>query len=239
MKDRKPIIGVVSSYKVTDTWNQVFSYEEYLTSVREFGGIPLLIPTGAGEEELDTLLDLCVGLLLTGGNDVQPALYGEVVLNDTVKPAAQRDDTEWKLCDRVLERDMPVLAICRGMQFLNVYFGGTLYQDIPAQVDTQVKHSMDKPYIRHCHNCLVEPGTPLHDLLGRDSIGVNSHHHQSVKDLAPGFEIMGRCEDGIIEAMWRPEARFLWCVQWHPERIWPMDPNQGKIWEAFIAACRV
>ena len=133
---------------------------------------------------------------------------------------------------------MPILGICRGIQILNVHFGGTLYQDIPAQYDTPVNHSMEKPYHRTCHDCAVLPGTPLQTLLGVDRIQVNSHHHQAVKDLAPGFQVMGRCSDGIVEAMWKPDARFLWAVQWHPEKIWDMEESSAKLFEAFITACK-
>ena len=131
-----------------------------------------------------------------------------------------------------------MLGICRGIQMMNVYFGGTLYQDIPSQYTTEVTHSMAPPDHRTCHDCIVEPGSPLATLTGKEAFGVNSHHHQAVKDVAPGFAVMGRCEDGIIEAIWNPNEKFLWGVQWHPEKIWDIETSSAQIFQAFIDACK-
>ena len=234
----KPIIGLCSSYEKDEENDRIFLNREYLDAIRHFGGMPLVIPAEAGEDEQAFLLSQCDGLVLTGGNDITPSLYGEEVLNDTVVPAPERDRGEPRLCDIAMARNLPILGICRGIQILNVHFGGTLYQDIPAQYDTPVNHSMEKPYHRTCHDCTVLPGTPLQTLLGVDRIQVNSHHHQAVKDLAPGFQVMGRCSDGIVEAMWKPDARFLWAVQWHPEKIWDIEESSAKLFEAFITACK-
>lgn len=238
MKNGKPVIGLVSSYEKDGENERVFLPHSYLDTVRHFGGIPLLLPVEGNDEEFETLLDLCDGLLLTGGNDIEPAKYGEEKWNDTVKPTPVRDKGEFKICDLAVARKLPMLGICRGIQLMNVYFGGTLYQDIPTQLETEVKHHMEPPYHRSSHSCILDQGSPLHTLVGEDVIGVNSHHHQSVKALAPGFVTMGHCEDGVIEAICNPEEKFLWGVQWHPEKIWDIEPSSAKIFEAFIAACK-
>ncbi len=238
MEEKKPIIGLCSSYEKDEENDRIFLNKSYLDAIRQFGGMPLVIPAEAGEAEQAFLLAQCDGLVLTGGNDITPSLYGEEVLNDTVVPAPERDAGEPRLCRMALERDLPILGICRGIQIINVHFGGTLYQDIPAQFDTDVNHSMEKPHHRTCHDCRIPPHTPLHDLLGVDSIQVNSHHHQAVKRVAPGFEVMGTCSDGIVEAMYRPASRFLWAVQWHPEKIWDIEESSAKLFEVFIAACK-
>lgn len=237
MYQRKPVIGLTSSYKKNENTDRVFLPHSYFESIRHFGGIPLLIPVCATAEETEYLLSQCDGLLLTGGEDIDPALYGEEILNDTVSIARERDRDEPKVLRMALARNLPVFGICRGVQVMNVYFGGTLYQDIPAQLETGIAHRMEQPYHRTCHSCVMEPGTAMHTLFGQDVVGVNSHHHQAIKDVAPGFAVMGRSEDGIVEAIADPSRDFCWGVQWHPERIWDIEPSSAKLFEAFINAC--
>lgn len=238
MKNGKPVIALTGSYEQTEETERVFLNYEYFHAIRSFGGIPLLIPTKGTEEEYAWLLDQCDGLLLTGGNDLDPALFGETVWNDTVKIAVERDQSEWILCRLAVERELPILGICRGIQVMNVYFGGSLYQDLPTQYPTEVAHSMEKPYNRTAHDCLLEPNSPLRNLLQQETIAVNSHHHQAVKAAAPGFQVMGRCSDGVIEAVWDPSVSFRWGIQWHPERIWDQEESSARVFEAFLSACK-
>ena len=238
MKRKMPVIGLTSSFMVKEENEHIFLPKSYFESIRHFGGIPLLIPVFAREEELNYLLDQCDGLILTGGDDIDPVLFGETVLNDTVVIAPERDSQEGKVIDMALSRNLPILGICRGIQMLNVHLGGTLWQDIPAQIPSDVAHRMEKPYHRASHLCILEADTPLRELCEADVIGVNSHHHQAVKALAPGFVSMGCSEDGIVEALYDPSRPFLWAVQWHPERIWDIEPSSAKIFEAFIEASR-
>ena len=237
MVNGKPVIGLCSSYEKNEENDRIFLNHDYLKAIRHFGGMPLVIPAEATEEEQTYLLSQCDGLLLTGGDDIDPTLYGETVLNDTVNTAPVRDAGEPRLIRMAGERNLPILGICRGIQILNVYFGGSLYQDIPAQLETPVKHSMEKPYHRTCHDCRVTPGTPLADWTGKDVIAVNSFHHQAVKAVAPGFAVMGVCSDGVVEAFYKPDAAFLCAVQWHPEKIWDIEESSAQIFEAFIQAC--
>ena len=238
MLQKKPVIGVTTSFSAKEHDELIMLNQNYLESVRHAGGIPLILPVDASEEEMAFLIEKCDGMVLIGGADIDPHLYGEEILNESVSISPVRDRGEKILLSLAEARGFPLLCICRGIQYLNVYHGGSLYQDIPTQLETEVAHRMSPPHRRTCHRCLLVEGSPLRELLGTEEISVNSHHHQSVKALAPGFEVMARCDDGVIEAIWKPDHKFLWGIQWHPEKIWDIDENSARIIRAFVDACR-
>ena len=130
-----------------------------------------------------------------------------------------------------------MLCICRGLQLFNVVMGGTLWQDLPSQRPSEIKHSQGKPYGAATHSVELVPGSPLHALLGQSTIGVNTRHHQAIRELAPSLAVMATSPDGLIESICLPGSRFAWGVQWHPEHMAPEDANSVKIFEAFVEAC--
>ena len=235
MFNGKPVIGLTGSFRPHEWTAQHFLNQSYFHAIRHFGGIPVLLPVMAEPDELDYLVSTLDGLVLTGGDDIDPALFGEAVLNDTVKLCPERDQAEYAVLKLADERNLPVLGICRGVQVMNVYYGGSLYQDIPAQIDGCLLHRMEAPFHRTCHSCIPEQGTPF---ASRESFGINSHHHQAIKDVAPGYRAMGRSEDGVIEAIYDPAHRFRWGVQWHPERIWDIENTSAWVFKTFIASCK-
>ncbi len=184
----------------------------YIDAVSRGGHIPVIIPNAPGSEKWLSEVDL---LLLIGGDDIDPARYGEEMLPECGDLEPERDAFEYRLLDEAVRLRKPVMGICRGEQMINVYFGGTLYQDLPSQFDTTVCHRSSEG-ASHCIH--IEPDSRLHGLLGLDTLTVNSFHHQAVKDLAPGFRVSAFSADGTVEAI-ESETLPIAGVQFHPERM--------------------
>ncbi len=212
----------------------------YVTSVTKAGGLPYLIPLDYPPEELDGLRAEFDGLLLIGGGDVETARYGgdESVPVSCVHPI--RDEVEIRLARLAFETDWPVLGICRGEQVMNVAAGGTLYTDIPTQFGKQrFQHAQPADIDRDTivHDVIANEGTLPARIFGTNRIGVNSYHHQAVREAGEGFIISAYSEDGIPEAIERPGHPFALGVQWHPECM-QQEEAQMKIFRAFTDACR-
>ena len=175
-------------------------------------------------------------LLLPGGGDMHPRFYGQA-LNGSEDLDEARDARELTLIDNFLCAGKPVIGICRGLQILNVVLGGTLYQDLKTQTGTEITHSMDKPYDRTVHEVNILPDTPLAALYGPGPLAVNSRHHQGIKGLAPALHAQAVASDGLVEAVYLPEYRFVQAVQWHPEHRWQAAESQSLL-RSFVDACR-
>jgi len=237
VKTSRPLIGIPLTPRdeANEAPGAVQSlWRKYAKTIHASGGLPLCLPilAHAGAEEFLHPLD---GLLLPGGGDVDPALFGEERHPDLGTVVRDLDDFEIALTLLALERGMPVLGICRGAQVLNVALGGTLIQHIPGQVAGALKHSGNPP-AEPVHAIEVPAASLLARILGTGRHMVNSTHHQAVKDLAPGLRISATCpDDGVIEAVEDPDARFLLGVQFHPEE---MPDRFAALFEAFVEACR-
>lgn len=213
--------------------------DDYVRAVEAAGGLPLVLVPGTARDAAD-LLDALDALVLTGGDDVDPRLYGEEP-HPTVKEVRRdRDEFELALCREGLRRDHPILAICRGHQVLNVATGGTLVQDIPSQVTGAGRHDPDVERWGLAHEVRVERGSRLHQILGRDTVAVNSFHHQAVKQLGAGLQATAWSEgDGVVEGIESTAHRFVVGVQWHPEAFWDQPTTFQPLFEAVVEAGRI
>jgi putative glutamine amidotransferase len=182
----------------------------YTQAVARAGGIPVIFPTVADSVLAAELVRRVDGVIFSGGPDLDPSYYGETVWNETVKVDTLRDVSDLMLMRAALAAKKPIMAICRGEQLMNVVLGGSLYQDIPTQVDTLVKHGGGA-----WHKIGVEKGSVLYDLFGQDSLTVNSFHHQAVKKVAPGIRVTAYAPNGIVEAYEYGDR--LIAFQFHPE----------------------
>lgn len=191
----------------------------YLRAIEAAGGIPVVLSPGMESADIEAALLQCSGLVLTGGGDVDPARYGEDRHPTVIGVSEARDAMEFTSLTVAAERSMPVLAICRGMQVLNVWAGGGLIQDIPSSVRGACNHSVQQPREAAAHQVTLQGGCRAVAILGGEQVGVNSRHHQALDPLrlGDGLVVAGRAPDGVIEVVEQPGERFVLGIQWHPE----------------------
>lgn len=203
--------------------------------VERSGHTALILPVHNNlQENVENLVNLIDGLILSGGTDISCELYDEELLNERWKGQLNRDRFEMELLKVAKEKGKPVLGVCRGFQLINVAYGGSLFQDILTLREGSHVHRDQEMYDQLGHPASIVKGSSLHELFGQEEIYVNSIHHQGVKKLGDGLEIMAYSDDGIVEAFRDPEYPFVWGVQWHLEWM-PEDANQQKIYQAFLA----
>ena len=232
---KKPLIGIVPL--VDAPRDSYWMLPGYMQGVEQAGGVPIMLPLTDEDAVLRQLVELCDGFLLTGGQDVSPALYGAAPSPQCGETCPRRDAMEKVLLPLALAQNKPVLGICRGIQFLNACLGGTLYQDLPIEHPSTACHHQQPPYAQPVHGVTLVPGTPLQTLLGKQTLAVNSLHHQAIQTLAPALQAMAVSEDGLVEAVCLPEKKFVWAVQWHPEFSFAVNADSRKIFAAFIESC--
>ena len=242
---RRPVIGVATQTLPGIAGQRPHCWimgHRYVEALRVAGAVPWLIPLLPHDPEtMRAIFERLDGVFLTGGVDVDPARYGEAKspLCGTVDP--DRDAVELMLLEYSLAHDVPTLAVCRGIQIVNVALGGTLYQDVSAQVPGSLKHdyfptpvSPSRAYL--AHDITVRAGSQLAEMLGRRVAPVNSMHHQAIKDLADGLLPTAFAPDGVIEGVEGTKARYLLGVQWHPEELAESQPGMKRIFTSFVAA---
>ena len=236
---RKPIpartVAVTAGIRPDGDTSRVRLTAAYITALENAGLVPLIVPPLSNDSAAAAVLDSVSGLVLTGGEDVDPARYGEERHEKVRNVNAARDATEAALVVEAKSRGMPVLAICRGIQILNVALGGTLVQDISSQCKTDISHDEDGPRDSRSHEISVEPGSLIADAIGTEHASVNYFHHQSVKRVADGMRVTARSPDGVIEGLESTdEDWWVMAVQWHPEEMTESsEPWDRGLFKAF------
>lgn len=209
----------------------------YIRSVEMAGGLPLLLPLVRDPRLIAQMLDQIDGLILSGGHDIDPSYYGQSPHPKLDQQDVAKDRFESELVPLALKKkNLPVLGICRGIQAINVFAGGTLYQDISLAAQDLVKHRQETSQSVPTHLIEIESGTRLHQIFGKRKLLTNSYHHQAVERVAPGFRVSARSEDGIIEAIEKPGERFLIGFQPHPELLAEDYPDFLKLFKALVEA---
>ena len=236
----RPIIGLSCSTLVLPGMRGVPRFalvHGYVDGVLAAGGLPLMMPSVA-PDTVDEYLDQLDGLVLTGGLDVDPVHYDAEPHARLGQVDTWRDRFELVLARKAYERDLPLLAICRGVQVLNVALGGSLVQDIPSSVDGALRHEQRTlQQDAYAHSVDVVPGTRMARLAGARRVRVNSYHHQALDRVAEGFVVTARAADGVIEAVENPARPYCVGVQWHPERL-PQDPLTRSLFAGLIEVAR-
>ncbi|MEY8354466.1 gamma-glutamyl-gamma-aminobutyrate hydrolase family protein [Lachnospiraceae bacterium 54-53] len=235
---KKPLIGLTPSH---DTDNDDIKMRPtYLRALKAAGGIPVVMPLEASEEDLKQLAEDLDGFLFTGGPDVHPFLFGEETHAHCGNVSEPRDRMELSLIPLVLEQRKPVLGICRGIQVLNIALGGNIWQDIPSQTEREfpIAHSQPYSYRMPCHTVSLAEDSLLARISGCSSLKVNSMHHQAVKDLGRGLTATGYSPDRLVESLEMPGYPFFIGVQWHPEYLWEKNEEAFRLFQTFAEACR-
>lgn len=215
----------------------LMSTMDYFRMIRQSGGFPVAIPVLQDEEYRKEILEKCSGFLFTGGADIHPYQYNHAVKKGLGLFVPQRDDFERKLLEGALKKKKPIFGICRGLHLINVFFGGTLHQDLSRSGLTQLEHLVSGgPKSSLIHRVSLLEGSRLHGIFNSQEIWVNSLHHQAVDGLGLGLQITARCEDGIVEAVEHQEYPLL-AVQWHPEMMGDIHKEQQKLFHDFVQKC--
>lgn len=242
---RRPVIGIATQSLPAVAGERPPCWimgQRYVDVLRGVGAVPWIIPLLPHDPDtMGEIFSRLDGVFLTGGVDVDPSRYGEPKHPLCGATDPDRDTVEIMLLKHAIERDLPVLAVCRGLQVLNVACGGTLYQDVATQVPAAMKHDFfptpsnpSRAYL--AHEVTLSPGSRLGGILGDSVVPVNSMHHQAIKDLAPNLLANAFAPDGIIEGVEGKDGKFLVAVQWHPEELADSQPGMHRIFTEFLAA---
>jgi len=233
--NKKPLIGITATQEKGDSPASYQIGRHYVKGIAAVGGTPVILPLLQDKEQIKEMAKRLDGLLISGGVDMDPLIFGEEPHPKMGRIDPERDFFEKNILENFLEEDKAVFGICRGCQIINLVLGGTIYQDITSQMDSElIKHSQNAPRWYPTHSIEVEKGSKLSKVLGDGKIKVNSFHHQAIKEGAPGFFVSARAADGVVEAIESKNGQFLVGVQWHPEHLWERDQKTLALFRMFI-----
>ena len=249
---RKPVIAItpdIGSFgydfgEVKFAGNTSYTSKANSNYIKEYGGVPIIPAVVEDDEQAMEIMEHRDGLFVTGGDDVNPALYGEEVMDCCGGLNHRRDKSDMALIKAAVALKKPILTFCRGSQITNVFFGGALYQDIKTQTGTDINHPAlvmsikNKDTDEQVHECIVEKNSPLYKLVGKETIRINSTHHQAVKTPGKNVIVQAKAPDGIVESWYLDSPdHYVRSYQWHPE-LQGKNPVKDAIAEDFIAACK-
>ncbi len=236
---RDPLVGVTTSITVGQTPERAYVNSAYLHAVQQAGGVPVLLPPQLSKASLERLVRGLDALLLTGGGDVDPATFGEAPHPTLYEVAPARDALETQVTLIALEKKTPLLAICRGIQVLNVVLGGSLHQDVATEPGTQIQHSQKEAREQTTHKVTVTPRSRLGRVLGAEDLEVNSFHHQVIKSLGRGLVPVAWAPDKLVEGVeLDDDSQFVLGVQWHPEHLVGNSEPARRLFSALVTAAR-
>lgn len=227
----RPIIGITTTYDYK--FNRHTIGDDYVSGVVQAGGIPLAIPSNIAKSSLNDLVRKIDGLLLSGGDDVNPLLFNEEPHVNMGEVDPYRDELELEVTKIALESKKPILGICRGMQVINIVSGGGIIQDIPSQISGAIGHKQRGPRFFLSHKVSIQEGTLLHNLFRTIEESVNSFHHQAIDELGDDLIVNCLSKDGIIEGIESKDGKIL-AVQWHPENLWKNTENNIKLFKWLV-----
>ncbi|MBC3898031.1 gamma-glutamyl-gamma-aminobutyrate hydrolase family protein [Acetobacterium malicum] len=236
--EKKPLIGILPLYDSIK--KSIWMYPGYPEGITEAGGIPVILSILNRNEDIEAIAERLDGFVFSGGQDVDPQYYGEALLKYSNEIYPPRDQLELRLLRAVMDQNKPIFGVCRGLQLINVALGGTLYQDINKQVKRElpIQHFQQNNYEFPVHEVSIATNSRLYEIIGTETIRVNSMHHQAIARLAPQLIAAAASADGLVEAVEIRGLSFGLAVQWHPEFLWQQDDSTLKILQAFVAACR-
>lgn len=238
-----PVIGITGYAQSEKTASEAPRFtlaQSYVQAVLVVGGAPMILPAHLDGSPLRSICERLDGLILSGGGDVHPSFFGEKDGGALRSVDERRDRTELALSRWAMAHDLPLLAICRGIQVLNIAAGGTLIQDIPTEVTDALEHSSveDRLKFEVAHTVEVIPTTLLASVIGPGNLGVNSSHHQAVKDVGAGLIVTAQAPDGVIEGLEAPDLSFCIGVQWHPEVLEERQFVMRRLFKALVSAAQ-